>query len=105
MVNAPPAPSTVITSSAAHVSAGVPQPGDRVEGPGPGELGIKERRSWHTWQLLAFGLVCLLLGMLVTWSGDSNPTTPKTPTGGVYSLPPPAGVSATSTSAPGSTSA
>ena len=40
--------------------------------PEPGELGIKERRSWHTWQLLVFGVLCLLLGMLITWSGGGT---------------------------------
>ena len=72
--------------------------------PGPGELGIKERRSWRTWQLIVFGIACLLLGMLITWSDNGGSQSPKTSTGGNYKLPPPAGSSSAVTTTPGAAS-
>jgi len=89
--------------SAAIDSAGGISPGQNGWGrPAPGDLGIKERRSWHTWQLIVFGVGCLLLGMLITWSGDSGSSnTPKSSTGGNYRLPPAQGTSGTPTTAPG----
>lgn len=64
------------------VSAGVPA---------PGELKIKEPRSWRTWQLVlavaASGFVCMFIGN-VTAGGPSSQA--ATTAGGGYKLPPPA---------------
>ena len=84
MVNAPVASSYTATSSVGggDHSSGSPPPESRPSRPAPGELGIKDRRSWQTWQLLVFGVACLLLGMLITWSGGSSKSPGKTSTGG-----------------------
>jgi hypothetical protein len=58
---------------------------DRV--PAPGDLRIKERRSWRTWQLVLAMGIALLFGMALNYhtvdTGLSG--------GSAYSLPPPAG--------------
>jgi hypothetical protein len=107
MVNAPPAPPNAAPTvgPASDSSGGSGVTNGASGGPAPGELGITERRSWHTWQLVVFGVACLLLGMLITWSGNSGATQGSTgsSTGSNYKLPPPAGTSATT--APGAASA
>jgi hypothetical protein len=57
-------------------SDGVPQSGD---------LKIKERRSWRTWQLLTVALVAAILGMWIngdTGGGGSSSATSSNPDGG-----------------------
>jgi hypothetical protein len=49
------------------VAAGGGGPGDR---PQPGELNIKQRRSWKTWQLLTAVIVAAVLGMWI--NGDTG---------------------------------
>lgn len=70
--------------------------------PQPGELKIKERRSWHTWQLLVAILVAVIFGMWL--NGDTGGgSTPSTKTSGT--LPPatntPGATGATATTVPG----
>src|ERR1700692_3129485 len=55
--------------------------------PAPGELHIKEKRSWRTWQAAVAVLAAILVGMLLNYHtvGSSQASTAK-----AYSLPPPA---------------
>jgi hypothetical protein len=55
--------------------------------PAPGELHIKERRSWRTWQVAVVAVAAILVGMLLNYHtvGSSQASTAK-----AYSLPPPA---------------
>lgn len=64
--------------------------------PARGELGIKERRSWRTWQLVVAGVVALVIGMVLGSTGNGSASSPQA-TGG-YKLPPPAGTSGSSSS-------
>jgi len=83
--------------------------GDRP--PDRGELRIKEKRTWRTWQLVAVALLAALLGM---WINGSTGGASETSAGSRESKLPPASKSAgspssassssTSTSAPGSSS-
>jgi hypothetical protein len=53
--------------------------------PQAGELKIKERRSWKTWQLLSVALVAAILGMWIngdTGGGGSSSATGSNPDGG-----------------------
>src|ERR1700691_5521311 len=88
MVNAPPAPPYVTDPSV----VGGNSPGENTlrgaDRPTPGELKIKERRSWRTWQLLVFGVACLLLGLLISYSDSGKQTKSTSSTGGNYKLPP-----------------
>jgi hypothetical protein len=75
---------------------------DGTRMPKRGELGIKERRSWHSWQLLLAAIVALVIGMgldewagLATSSGASSGGTSST--GGQYTLPPASGSSTSAT--------
>jgi hypothetical protein len=64
--------------------------------PRPGDLKIKERRSWKTWQLLAVALVAVILGMWI--NGDTGGTPSATGTSsGSGKLPPPSSASAPAT--------
>ncbi len=104
MVNAPPAPPHAYAHQGDGGEPADPNPraGNGRDTPAPGQLGIKERRSWQTWQLIVFGVACLLLGMLITWSSDSGTSSaPKSSTGGNYKLPPAQGNSSTATTVPG----
>lgn len=104
MVNAPPAPPyAAMPAPGADRTVVNPPPENGSSRPGPGELGIKERRSWQTWQLLVFGVACLLLGMLITWAGGGKQAAPQTLSGGSYALPPAQG-SATTAPATGASS-
>ncbi len=71
-----------------------PRPGGAV--PAPGELQIKERRSWKTWQLIAAMVVMLVIGMAIssTYNGGSANASS---TNSQESLPPPAGSSVSTT--------
>ena len=61
--------------------------------PQPGELKIKQRRSWKTWQLLAVALVAVIFGMWI--NGDTGGTPSATGTSsGSSKLPPPSAASA-----------
>ena len=71
--------------------------------PEKGELKIKERRSWKTWQLVAAVLVAAVLGMWFNGNSGSASGTSASSGGGGYKLPPPSGSTATTTA--GSSSA
>jgi hypothetical protein len=65
----------------------VPPPeGGALDGiPQSGELKIKERRTWKTWQLLSVALVAAILGMWIngdTGGGGSSSATSSNPDGG-----------------------
>jgi hypothetical protein len=55
--------------------------------PAPGELHIKEKRTWRTWQVAVAMALAALVGMLLNYHtvGSSQASTAK-----AYSLPPPA---------------
>jgi hypothetical protein len=56
--------------------------------PAPGELHIKERRTWKTWQLVTGMIVAALFGMFLNHiSSNASPSSSSTKG---YSLPPPA---------------
>jgi len=81
------------------VGAGVPDRSSRP--PAPGELHIKEKRTWKTWQLLSAMVVAALIGMWLNYDsgGSSQAATTKS-----YALPPQAatGGAAPTTTAPSS---
>ena len=54
--------------------------------PQPGELGIRERRSWRTWQLLTAVLIAAVAGMAIGHGGASSASSSNA----VYTPPPPA---------------
>jgi hypothetical protein len=68
--------------------------------PVPGALGIKEKRTWKTWQLVGGMVIAVLVGMLINYRtvGASASGGSGTSGGGSYTPPPPAG--ATSTTVP-----
>ena len=69
--------------------------------PEPGELKIKERRSWKTWQLLSAALIAAVFGMWIngdTGGGASNTTGTSSGSG---KLPPPSASSSGSGAAGG----
>ena len=74
-----------------------------VGAPRPGELGIRQRRSWRTWQLITAVIVALCLGMIVGHSWGPSGT--GTGAGSGYTPPPPAGSSSQTTTGAGSSSA
>jgi hypothetical protein len=62
-----------------------PEPGASDGVPQAGELKIKERRSWKTWQLLSVALVAAILGMWIngdTGGGGSSSAESSNPDGG-----------------------
>ncbi len=75
--------------------------------PEPGELKLKERRSWRTWQLLTVALVAAIFGMWIngdTGGGASNAGTDSgklPPAAAPSSGAPAAGSTATTTTAAG----
>jgi hypothetical protein len=80
-------------------ASGPPPPGDPLLSssyqPEKGELDIKERRSWRTWQLVTLALVAAVLGMgLAALAGPNSTSTASSSRGG-YKLPPPSGSTAT----------
>ena len=65
--------------------------------PERGELGIKERRSWKTWQLLLVALVAAVLGMGINGNVGAGSSTSSTASSGGYKLPPPSSGAVTTT--------
>jgi len=84
------------------VSMGPVRPEDLDAVPAPGSLGLKEKRSWKTWQLVSGMVVAALVGLFIGYrtpaSGSGGSGGSGTSDGGAYSLPP-AGGGATSTTA------
>ncbi len=79
--------------------AGTPVESERSV-PEKGDLKIKERRSWKTWQLVLVALVASVLGMWFNGSTGSASGSGGASGGSGYKLPPPTG--ATPTTAAGS---
>jgi hypothetical protein len=65
--------------------------------PAPGELGIKEQRSWKTWQLAMAMLAAALVGMALNYHTVGATSSGGGNSGNSYTLPPPSGSSATTT--------
>ena len=72
--------------------------------PEQGELGIKERRSWKTWQLLVAVLVAAVVGMAINGAtgssssaGAGSNSSAAGGSGGGYKLPPPSSGAVTTT--------
>jgi hypothetical protein len=65
--------------------------------PARGELGIKEKRTWKTWQLLVGIAAAALIGMAINYRvvGASQASSTK----GAYTLPAPSGSATTTTTA------
>jgi hypothetical protein len=110
LTSAPIAVTVVPMSSGPPTATGVPGSdpsswGQRPEGggpsdptgqvPAPGELHIKERRSWKTWQLITAMVVAALFGMWVNY--DSKGSAATTVAAQSNNLPPPASTGATTT--------
>jgi len=71
--------------------------------PQPGSLGIKERRSWKTWHLLAFMLGALVLGMGIESVGRPSASLTSASSTKTYTPPPASGGSAAATTVPATT--
>lgn len=85
----------VVAESAAP--GGQLPPPDR---PAPGELGIRERRSWRTWQLLLTAVVAAVFGMWFNGnSGASSGASGGSGGARSYSLPPNGAAAGSSTTA------
>ncbi len=85
------------------VSMGPVRPQDLDAVPAPGSLGLKDKRSWKTWQLVSGMVFAALVGLFIGYrtpgaSGSGGSGGSGTSDGGAYSLPP-AGGSTTSTTA------
>ena len=64
--------------------------------PARGELQLKERRSWKTWQLLTAVVLAAVVGMWISGnSGSASGTGSTARGGGAYKLPPASGSSPT----------
>jgi hypothetical protein len=85
--NGQPTPGPVSTAPPpSTVDAGVPEVGD---------LKIKERRSWKTWQLVAAILVAAVVGMAINGNSGTASGSGSSANGGTgYKLPPPGGAAA-----------
>ncbi len=81
----------------------VTSPSDGADAPlpEPGELKIKERRSWRTWQLLTVALVAAVFGMWI--NGDTGGGGPSSASSSTTGTLPPAAGSTTTTAAGGAT--
>jgi hypothetical protein len=63
------------------------------DAPMPGELNIKERRSWKTWQLLTAALVAAVFGMWINGDTGGASSTNGGASAGNENLPPPSAAS------------
>ncbi len=89
------------------VSMGPVRPQDLDAVPAPGSLGLKDKRSWKTWQLVSAVVVAALAGMAINGNvGAGGSGGSGTSGGGAYTLPPAGGIatSTTASTAGGSTS-
>ena len=87
--------------------------------PAPGELNIKHRRSWKTWQLATAMVIALLFGMLISYKTSPTsdisagaaghktyaPPPPSSPSGGTAPTTTAAGANASTTSSPAASGA
>jgi hypothetical protein len=72
-------------------------PFGKEQAPAPGELHIKGRRSWKTWQLVIAVLLALGVGMALNYNSSSAKASTGSASGGGYKLPPASGAGATTT--------
>lgn len=63
---------------------------------GPGTLGIRERRSWRTWQLIGAGLLTFVFGLYIESLSHAKAAPATTGSSSrAYTPPPPSGASTT----------
>ena len=67
--------------------------------PAPGELGIKEKRTWKTWQVFCAMVIAALVGALLNYK--TVPSSGASGSTGGYKLPPPGGASSSTTTTGG----
>ncbi len=81
-----------------HDSVGANRQSPRGSPPGRGALGMRERRSWATWQMVVAVIGTLVLGMAIgdAFAGGSSSSAGST--GKQEALPPPAASSSSSSS-------
>lgn len=99
-----PAPPSIPEQGLDPRAAGDPSVRDDYR-PEQGELGIKERRAWKTWQLLVAVGVAAVLGMAINaWAGNGSSSSAGASSSGsgAYKLPPPSG--SVTTTAPANSS-
>ena len=91
------------SSTGAGMIPGQPGPGtsDGDVMPAPGELQIKGRRSWATWQLVVAVALAILVGFAL--NGTTAGSTSASSSAPAYKLPTTSGSTATTTAAGGST--
>jgi hypothetical protein len=66
--------------------------------PAPGELGIKQKRAWKTWQLLVGMLFALVVGMLIDYVvGGGQGTANSSASAPAYQIPTSSGSATTTT--------
>ncbi len=78
-----------------------PGGGDSPFPPAPGELHLKERRSWRTWQLIVASAVALLVGMALNYHTAGANASSNAP---AYTLPQATGSTTTTPTTAGSSS-
>jgi hypothetical protein len=87
------------------VNMGPVRPEEPNPVPAPGSLGLKEKRSWKTWQLAVAVVIAAVVGMAINGnvgaSGSGSSTGTGTSGGGAYTLPPAGGSSTSTTAATG----
>ncbi len=76
----------------------VAPPDDKI--PARGELGIAEKRSWKTWQLVTGIVVAALVGMAIDHYFDKGSNSPNKSNAAAYTPPPASGSSGSSTTTP-----
>jgi hypothetical protein len=87
------------------VTLAPPRPDLDAPPPTPGSLGIKERRSWRTWQLGVGLVAALLVGMLIGHSGSGGTVSGSSSGKHGYTLPPASGATTVPTTTAPTTSA
>jgi hypothetical protein len=92
--------------AAAGQGVGAPPPGDAMLSPDyrpeAGELAIKERRTWKSWQLLTAVVVAMVVGMWLYYIAGPVQKTDAASAASGYKLPPPSsGAGGTTTTAAG----
>jgi hypothetical protein len=91
------------SSSSAGTAPGGAGPGGEDPMPAPGDLRIKGRRSWATWQLLVAIVIALLVGFAL--NGTTEGSASESSAAPAYKLPTSAGSTSTSTTAPSGSTA
>ena len=96
---------TTPSSSGGSTDPGLTAPG--LTGPepmpAPGDLHIKEKRSWKSWQLAVGMLVALLAGMALNAPSSGSSSSSSSSTAPAYTIPKSTGSTTTTTAAGGAT--